>query len=179
MKINKEAKNIADKLELSKRIEVIAHQNAYVTLKDHKHNFENNPKCRLINPAKSNLGKISKIELQRINEEIRKETGLLQWRNTSATLEWFKNIENKESLEFIQLDIVNFYPSIDEKLFDEAIDFARGYVPISKDKIDIMKNARKSLLFHNDKTWKKTNTLFDVTMGAYDGAEVCELVGLL
>ncbi|MCP3851699.1 MAG: hypothetical protein GY694_15895, partial [Gammaproteobacteria bacterium] len=68
---------------------------------------------------------------------------------------------------------------IDEKLFDEAIDFARGYVPISKDKIDIMKNARNSLLFHNDKTWTKTNTLFDVTMGAYDGAEVCELVGLL
>ena len=45
--------------------------------------------------------------------------------------------------------------------------------------IDIIKNARKSLLFHDGKTWKKTGSLFDVTMGAYDGAEVCELVGLL
>ena len=38
----------------------------------------------------------------------------------------------------------------------------------------------KSLLFCNDKTWVKKNdlSLFDVTMGSYDGAEVCELVGL-
>ena len=38
----------------------------------------------------------------------------------------------------------------------------------------------KSLLFCNDKTWIKKNdlSLFDVIMGSYDGAEVCELVGL-
>ena len=85
--INNEAKHISESLELSDRIEVIAHKNAYVTLKDHKPNFENNPKCRLINPAKSNMGKISKIELQKINAKIREETGLQQWRNTSATLD--------------------------------------------------------------------------------------------
>ena len=76
-KINYEAKQIADKLELSDRIEVIANKEAYITLKDHKPNFENNPKCRLINPAKSNIGRISKIELQEINSEIREKTGLL------------------------------------------------------------------------------------------------------
>ena len=27
-------------------------------------------------------------------------------------------------------------------------------------------------------TWEKKSNLFDVTMGSYDGAEVCELVGL-
>lgn len=34
--------------------------------------------------------------------------------------------------------------------------------------------------FNVEKTWTKnnSNTLFDVTMGSYDGAEVCELVGL-
>ena len=71
--INYEAKTIAEKLNLSERIEVIAHKDAYITIKDHKPNFENNPKCRLINPAKSNLGRISKIELQRINAEIREK----------------------------------------------------------------------------------------------------------
>jgi hypothetical protein len=42
------------------------------------------------------------------------------------------------------------------------------------------KHARKSLLFHQDKTWVKRNneTMFDVTMSSYDGAEICELVGL-
>ena len=41
-----------------------------------------------------------------------------------------------------------------------------------------MSHSRKSLLFNNNETWaKKGDSLFDVTMGAYDGAEVCELVG--
>jgi hypothetical protein len=34
----------------------------FISLKDHKENFVNNPKCRLINPAKSGeSGKLSKI----------------------------------------------------------------------------------------------------------------------
>ena len=42
----------------------------------------------------------------------------------------------------------------------------------------IILQARKSLLFNESHTWiKKEGGLFDVTMGAYDGAEVCELVG--
>ena len=40
-------------------------------------------------------------------------------------------------------------------------------------------HARKSLLFNKDEIWvKKDNPEFNVTMGSYDGAEVCELVGL-
>ena len=39
--------------------------------------------------------------------------------------------------------------------------------------------SRKSLLFDETGIWfKKGDKLFDVTMGAYDGAEVCEVVGL-
>ena len=42
----------------------------------------------------------------------------------------------------------------------------------------IKKHARKSLLYNNSESWiKKDSGLFDVTMGAYDGAEICELVG--
>ena len=41
-------------------------------------------------------------------------------------------------------------------------------------------HCRRSLLFHNYKPWikKDSNGDFDVTMGSYDGAEVCELAGL-
>ena len=44
----------------------------------------------------------------------------------------------------------------------------------------IIINARKSLLFHKNQSLSKRNTdsVFDVTMGSFDGAEVCELVGL-
>ena len=40
-------------------------------------------------------------------------------------------------------------------------------------------NSRKnSILIHKHLHWqKKGNTTFDVTMGSYDGAETCELVG--
>ena len=43
-----------------------------------------------------------------------------------------------------------------------------------------MKHCRKSLLFSNNEAWKKkqTESCFDVTMGSFDGAEVCELVGI-
>ena len=34
------------------------------------------------------------------------------------------------------------------------------------------------MLFNNQQTWiKRDSELFDITMGAYDGAVVCELVG--
>ena len=40
-------------------------------------------------------------------------------------------------------------------------------------------HARKTILFHDDKPWAKRNNAndFDVPMGSYDGAEVCELIG--
>ena len=45
--------------------------------------------------------------------------------------------------------------------------------------MDIIFHSRKSLLFSNGKWWvkKESSNLFDVTMGSYDGVEVCELVG--
>ena len=43
-------KTIATKLELDDRIDVTAQKQAFITLKDHKPNFRNNPTCRLINP---------------------------------------------------------------------------------------------------------------------------------
>ena len=58
--INFEAKHIASKLALSDRIEHLAKTLAYITLKDHKENFHASTPCRLINPCKSEIGKISK-----------------------------------------------------------------------------------------------------------------------
>ena len=68
--------------------------------------------------------------------------------------------------------------SITEALLKKALDFARKHIDISEENMEIIHYARKSLLFSEDSTWiKKKGGLFDVTMGAYDGAEICELVG--
>ena len=46
------------------------------------------------------------------------------------------------------------------------------------DERNIIIYAKKSTLIHKQQPWqKKGDTTFDVTMGSYDGAETCELVG--
>ena len=188
--VNLEAKTIAHTLEIDDRTEVYCQKPAYITLKDHKENFANSPKCRLINPAKSDIGKISKIKLQKINDTIRESSSLQQWQSTKQAIDWFTSLENKDSLQFLQLDICEFYPSISESLLDKAIKHASLYTHIDRDTTHIIKHSRKSFLFSKIDTssnaptnteldtWTKKEGAFDVTMGAPDGAEVCELVGL-
>ena len=78
------------------------------------------------------------------------------------------------------LDIVSYYPSITEKLLDKALLFAQETLDesIPTDHIQIIKNARKSILCSNNETWQKKDSDFDVTMGAFDGAQLTDLVGL-
>ena len=67
--IQKKTRSLVQKLNLDDRINVTAKRDAFITLmKDHKPNFANNPTCRLINPTKSEIGKISKQILDRINK---------------------------------------------------------------------------------------------------------------
>eukprot|EP00794_Sanderia_malayensis_P007476 gene7476-biopygen6026 len=177
--INNEALNIATELNLQDRTERMAERNAFITLKDHKDNFDNNPTCRLINPAKSEIGRISKQILEKINTTIRTATALNQWKNTLSVINWFKKVENKQQHTFIIFDIESFYPSISKKLLSDAISFAKTYCNITEQEINIIMHARKSLLFNKGTTWvKKDSNMFDVTMGSFDGAEICELVGL-
>ena len=136
-------------------------------------------KCRLINPAKSELGKVSSSMLKDINERVRVETGLKQWRSTKDALDWFKIIQNKNRKEFVQMDIVDFYPSITKTLLEKAIRFAKKHTFVDETTEKIIMNSRKTILFNNGEPWIKKNEVFDVSMGAFDGAEVAELVGLL
>ncbi len=178
--IDDELKHISNNLGIGDRIEQMKKREAFISLKDHKENFENNLKCRLINPAKSESGKLSKIILDKINSNLRKILNLNQWKNTQNVIEWFGNIKEKHRHSFIPFDIVDFYPSISENLLDQALSWASNLAIITKDEISIIKHARKSVLFNDGKPWTKkdSNSLFDVTMGSYDGAEICELVGL-
>ena len=178
--INDELKSIAGGLKISDRLDPMNEAPAFISLKDHKQDFENHPKCRLINPAKSQLGKVSKSILDNINNEIRAHIQVNQWRNSTDAISWFQSIENKQRKSFISFDIVDFYPSISEQLLDRAISWAKQFANITDRDVAIIKHTRKSLLFHQDRAWSKRNSdnTFDVTVGSYDGAEVCELIGL-
>ena len=61
----------------------------------------------------------------------------------------------------------------------QSLDFADKYILVSTDDKAIINHLKKSLLFNKQKIWiEKESRLFDVTVGKYDGAEVCELVGV-
>ena len=85
-----------------------ADQSAYVTLKDHKENFKTKLTYRLINPAKSNIGIVSKVELEEINRAITNQTKCNQWGNTQAVIDWFKSIPNKTKARFVNLTLLRF-----------------------------------------------------------------------
>ena len=181
--INKEAKKITSDLKLDDRVRALPLKEAFITLKDHKQNFKSNPKCRLLNPTKSEVGIISKKIISDINKTIRASTNLTQWTNTDQVIKWFKNLERKK-YQFLKFDVVEFYPSISRDLLNKALNFAKKYAEIDKTDRKIINNATKSVLLFDGKIWSKKNpptkddALFDITMGGYHGAEICELVGL-
>ena len=97
-----------------------------------------------------------------------------------TVINWFKNVSHKHKRKFIKFDIAEFNPSISETFLNKSIAYAKSFTKIEDNAIKAINLARKSLRFNKDGTWikKGDNTLFDVTMGSFDGAQICELVGL-
>ena len=77
-------------------------------------------------------------------------------------------------------DIKDFCLSIKkEKLLWEAVRFSKRYISITSKDIGPIFHVRKFLLYYNDEPWvKKGESNFDFSMGAYHGAEICELIGI-
>ena len=166
-------------MDIADRVFKTSERQAFLTYKDHKDNFENAKQSRLINPCKQELGKVSKQILEKVVIFVRKATKYLQFKNTISVIQWFKSIQNKEKYSFIQFDICDYYASITKKLLNDAIEWAENYTPIGQDNKDIIFQVRKSFLFNQKQPWvKRKESDFDVAMGAYDSAEVTDLVGL-
>ena len=108
-----------------------------------------------------------------------KKSQVEQWINTWTGISWFKNISSKSRSKFIKFDIVYFYPSITEDLLSKSLEYARTIKAIDEKVVKVIMHSRRSLLFDKDSVWvKKNNPNFDVTIGSYDGAELCELTSL-
>ena len=68
-------------------------------------NFPQNPQVRLINPRKSEVGKISKKVIEKIIDTARCDSGLNQWKSNKDVIKWFEKIEKKSTKRFIQLEV--------------------------------------------------------------------------
>ena len=88
---------MAEKLSIDDRIEKMEETEAYITVKDHKEGFPHKLPFRLINPSKSDIGKISKKLLDKTNKILILNTIVNQWKNSTPVIDWFKNIAIKNS----------------------------------------------------------------------------------
>ena len=95
-----------------------------------------------------------------------------QWKNTNSVLKWFIDIPNKNDSSFIQL-----VPNQDT--LTNAIQFAL-HTPTDEKDLRLIILCRKSLLCCGNETCKtkSTESWFEITMDSFDGAKICELVGL-
>ena len=102
-------KKIAHKLEIDDRVEKMQETEAFLTIKDHKEGFPHTLSFRLINPSKSDIGKISKSVWYTKNKNIIKQTNVNQWKNTAQVITWFKNIKSKKTSSFVYFDVLSIY----------------------------------------------------------------------
>ena len=106
---------------------------------------------------------------------------LNKWKTTQSVIYQFSNIKSKQKHRFIKFDVKDFYPSISRNTPLEALALANSYCAISQDEIDTVVHCCKSVLIYKNCAWSKKDMDdgFDIPLGSFHGAEVCELVGLL
>ena len=126
-----EARKITKSFNIDNKMDIMAKRQCFVTIKDHKDDFRVNPNYRLLNPRKSELGKLSKHILQQIRTNNRTVLNMTQWQNSAEVIKWFKNIKNKNFNTFTIFEIQELYPSIGGKLPKEAILFAQTHTDIN------------------------------------------------
>ena len=153
--LNSEAKMLAHRLGIVDRVEKYNTKNCFITIKDPKSDVKTNPECKLINPVKTQIGRVSKIIVQEICNSLRLALNINQWRSTKDCIKWFEEYEKNDRCSFIKYDIKDFYPSITEKTLDRALDLAKEYMVIPLDKVEIIKHCRKTLLYYEDSIWIK------------------------
>ena len=129
-KINCERIKYAKEANILDKVEINGTANCFITLKDHKANFLNHPTSRLINPAKNEIGRISKQILDQRNYKLCEILKVNEWKNNANVINWFKKVESKKSYKFLMFDIKDIYPSIKEDLLIEALEFAKQHVTI-------------------------------------------------
>ena len=134
----------------------------------------------MINPAKSDIGVISKKILQEKIEKVLQATGLNSWQSTQAVLDWYKQLPQDKNLSFLAFDIENYYPSINLEVLKKALNYAKNFCDISDKEMEIILHARKTFLMSRGETYvkKDSNGNFDVTQGGFDSCQVCEIVGI-
>ena len=171
-KIDSDTKKHARSLEISDRME--CHQPVQRLLdylKDHKEDFPNAIKCRVINPACNNLGKVSKRVLDKINSTCREAAGVNQWKSTQVRSKlvsptYTQTTQPRRKVDSYNLTYANSTRRYRKNSYAALSSMRKRTFSIDEEEMDLVMASRRSVLFSNGKTWTKKGKDFDVTMGA-------------
>ena len=109
--INFKTKQIGCKLKIDDRVQKLDENEVYVTIKDHKERFSDKISCHLINPSKTDIGKISKQILDRVNNPMLEKNKVNQWKNTPSVIEWYVILSEKTNL-LLQYSILKVFTGV-------------------------------------------------------------------
>ena len=110
--INKDTCNFASKQHINDRLGKFQKKDAYILFKDHKPNSINKLQTILINPSKTELGKISKNIIKNIVTNVSEASHSNLWRNSFDTIEWFRKIKTKALYNLTSLTFIRLYLKI-------------------------------------------------------------------
>ena len=99
----------------------------------------------MVNPTKSDVGRICKVNIDRINKPVRLKSKLMRWTNTDQVLSWFIGLE-EQKYNFFKFDMVDYYPSINEELVIKLLNFAKSYISVPTEDLSLIKNDCKPVL---------------------------------
>ena len=89
---------------------------------------------------KNELGKISKVILDKINLNLQNATRFNQWKNTNVVISWFKSIKNKQNYMLVSFDIKDSYPAVTKELSSKCFN-------LLKQKYKFQKMIRNNIYF--------------------------------
>ena len=124
----------------------------YINISDHKDEFPNNISCRLINPPKSSIGKISKAIPSIINKNAVPSTYINHCKRIFYVLDWIS------------------------ELFHSLVQFVKEVTAVSDNDMHIIMQSRKTLPFNVNivgnkvKQWRfwSANRMLQWSRGLWD-----------
>ena len=106
-------------------------------------------KCRQITSTNTEIGRVSKYILDRIDIDIRSKCNLNQWKNTKDVINWFSQLRHKNKPTFLTFDIIDFYPSISDELLNKSMELAKKHTSIDDQEYETIMHSRRTLLHDN------------------------------
>lgn len=112
------------------------------------------PPFRSTNPTKTEFGAIIRATTQNDCDLLSAATQANQRQGTNECITRLNSTNNKNGPVLIKY-ICDFYPSITEKGTAEALDYAKQFVTIKTDQLEVIFYCKNSVLFHGGEAWVK------------------------